>query len=81
MTEYHVGAGLFGGIYAGRLNKNCNRWLNKTDCTDEALCAVRDYLKDKAETNKQNRFGYEWKLKDGRTVELMLTINGGTQDE
>lgn len=44
MAEYHVGCGAF-GIYAGTLNsKNKNLWQNKTECTDEALCAVRDYL-------------------------------------
>ena len=44
MAEYHVGCGAF-GIYAGTLNsRNKNLWQNKTECTDEALCAVRDYM-------------------------------------
>lgn len=44
MAEYHVGCGAF-GIYAGTLNsRNKNMWRNKTECTDEAICAVRDYL-------------------------------------
>ena len=44
MADYHVGAGAF-GIYAGILNsKNKSLWQNKTECTDEALCAVRDYM-------------------------------------
>ena len=44
MAEYHVGCGAF-GIYAGTLNsRNKNMWQNKTECTDEAICAVRDYL-------------------------------------
>ena len=38
MAEYHVGCGL-AGIYAGTL-KNNNEWKNKSDVTDEALCAV-----------------------------------------
>lgn len=38
------GCGAF-GIYAGTLNsRNKNMWQNKTECTDEAICAVRDYL-------------------------------------
>ena len=42
MAEYHVGCGL-AGIYAGTL-KNNNEWKNKSDVTDEALCAVAQYL-------------------------------------
>lgn len=42
--KYHVGCGFF-GIYAGILDgKNQNKWKDKTDCTDEAICAVRDYM-------------------------------------
>lgn len=44
MAEYHVGCGAF-AIYAGTLNsKNKNLWQNKTECTDEAINAVRDYM-------------------------------------
>lgn len=47
MAEYHVGCGAF-GIYAGTLNKNGKEWKNKTECTDEALYSVRDYLYSEA---------------------------------
>lgn len=41
MAEYHVGCGAL-AIYAGTLNaKNKNLWQNKTECTDEAINAVR----------------------------------------
>ena len=41
MAEYHIGCGAF-AIYAGTLNaKNKNLWQNKTECTDEAINAVR----------------------------------------
>ena len=44
MAEYHVGCGCF-GIYAGTLKpQNKNEWKDKTECTDEALKAVRDYM-------------------------------------
>ena len=43
MTEYHVGCG-FAGIYAGRLNKNKDMWVNKSDVTDEVLNCAFDYL-------------------------------------
>ena len=74
MAEYHVSAGLF-GIYAGTLNsKNKALWQNKTECTDEALCAVRDFLKTEADTKKMSRWGYEWTMKDGKTVSLVVEI-------
>lgn len=77
MAEYHVGAGCF-GIYAGTLNKKGNLWQNKTECTDEALCAVRDYMVQELlggiNCPKATTSGYEWTLKDGRTVELRVTI-------
>lgn len=81
MAEYHVGCGAF-GIYAGTLNsKNRNLWQNKTECTDEALCAVRDYLKDKADSQKLDRAGYEWTLKDGRVVQLVVEIRQPAEGE
>ena len=78
---------IFGGIilallfaiYAGTLNsRNKNLWQNKTECTDEALCAVRDYMVQELlggiDCHKATSSGYEWTLKDGRTVELRVTI-------
>ena len=78
MAEYHVGCGVF-AIYAGTLNsRNKNLWQNKTECTDEALCAVRDYMVQEllggTECRKATSSGYVWKLKDGRVVELRVTI-------
>lgn len=44
MADYHVGCGAF-GIYAGTLEpRNKTMWRNKTDCTEEAIAAVRDYM-------------------------------------
>ena len=81
MAEYHVGCGAF-GIYAGTLNsRNKNMWQNKTECTDEAICAVRDYLVQNLlgglDCEKATSSGYEWTLKDGRIVELRVTIKDG----
>lgn len=84
MAEYHVGCGAF-GIYAGTLSsKNKNLWQNKTECTDEALCAVRDYLIQKClggPHSDKSSGGYEWTLKDGRVVKLLVVIgDGGAKD-
>lgn len=78
MAEYHVGRGAF-GIYAGTLEpKNKNLWKNKSEVTDEAINAVRDYMVMEClggfDCSKAKSSGYEWDLKDGRTIELRVTI-------
>ena len=83
MAEYHVGSGLF-GIYCGTLNKPTKdgyiTWKNKTDCTDEALCAVRDFLKTETDSKKLSRHSCEWTTTDGKTVRLILEIEEGLKD-
>ena len=78
MAEYHVGCGTF-GIYAGTLNaRNKNMWKNKSECTDEAINAVRDYMVIELlggfDCRKAVSSGYKLILKDGRVVELRITI-------
>ena len=78
MAEYHVGCGTF-GIYAGTLNsKNKNLWQSKTECTDEAIDAVRDYMVQELlgglDCSLANSQSYFWTLQDGREVELRITI-------
>lgn len=72
-TEYHVSAGLF-GIYAGELNTTEQTWRNKSEVTDEALAAVRDYMTDALIKDGQTTGGYEWTKKDGTVIELRVTI-------
>lgn len=83
MAEYHVGCGAF-AIYAGTLNsKNKRLWQNKTECTDEALNAVRDYMVQECLGGlhgSKSSGGYEWTLQDGRIVELRVTIKDGGVD-
>lgn len=43
MADYHVGCGV-AGIYAGRLNKKGDMWVNKSLVTDEVLSCTFDYL-------------------------------------
>ena len=74
MIDYHVGCGALGYIYAGTLKKNGKEWQNKTECTDEALCAVRDCLYAEAVMENRTVHGYEWTRKDGRIVELLIKI-------
>ena len=85
MAEYHVGCGAF-AIYAGTLNgRNKNLWRSKTECTDEAINAVRDYMVQELlggfDCGKATTSGYEWALKDGRVVELRVTIKQPAKGE
>ena len=85
MAEYHVGCGAF-AIYAGTLNaKNKSMWQNKTECTDEAIGAVRDYMVSEClggfDCKKGTTGGYEWTLKDGRIVELRVTIKENEKND
>lgn len=84
MAEYHVCCGAF-SIYAGTLNKNKTMWQNKSDVKDEAIEAVRDYIIQEElgryDCSKKSSGGYAWKLKDGRTVELRVTIKDMEMNE
>ena len=77
MAEYHVGCGL-AAIYAGTVKKNGYEWLNRTECTDEAINAVCEYMVSKClggySCEKGTKGGFTWDLKDGRTVRLMVEI-------
>lgn len=43
-------------------------WRNKSDVTDEAICAVRDYMVSECLNEKAGKIrgGYEWTRKDGK---------------
>lgn len=80
MAEYHVSAGLFGEIYAGTLmpkkDGKPQEWRNKSVVTDEAICAVRDFMASECldEKNGKMQGGYEWKRKDGKKVVFLLKV-------
>lgn len=84
--EYHVGAGMF-GIYAGTLmpkkEGKPTMWRNKSDVTDEAINAVRDYMIDNCIEEKKGKTegGYEWTRKDGKKVFLMIKVYDSDKEE
>lgn len=84
MAEYHVGCSAF-GIYAGTLNKDKLMWKNKSEVTYECLGVVCDYmimeLLGGTDCSKGHTGGYEWDLKDGRTVELRVTIKDTNKEQ
>lgn len=80
MPDYHVGCGAF-GIYAGTLMPNKTMWRNKSEVTEEAIDAVRDYLYGEFIKGGKTEGGYEWKTKDGKTVQLIVKVKDGENDE
>lgn len=82
MPEYHLGhSPLTNTIYAGTLIKAGTMWRDKSDVTEEALACVRDHLFRLAEDEGKAEFGYEWNLKDGRRVQLLVKILPGEDSD
>jgi hypothetical protein len=72
MANYHVGCGL-AGIYAGTISKP-GVWKVKNDVTDEAICAVADYMRGKIEKGSDT-YEITWKLPTGRKIIMSLTVD------
>lgn len=64
----------------GRVGKARTHLLEWEERENEILCAVRDFLYEKAKRTESRSFGYEWDRKDGGIVELRLIIKGGEQN-
>lgn len=62
-----------------RVGKSGMNILEQENREDEIICAVRDFLVTLAERNDSNTFGYEWTRKDGKIVELRVTVKGGEE--
>lgn len=82
MPDYHVHGGL-AGIYAGVYQPySDDLWKSKSEVTDEAICAVRNYMVGNCLNEKDGKLqgGYEWTRKDGKKVLLLVKIvDGGTE--
>jgi len=70
MAEYHVNCGV-AGIYAGTLNKKDNSWRNRSNVTNEATCAVAQYL---LTNQKEFHFDYHGKKY------IMRILEGGNNE-
>lgn len=76
MVEYHVGCGIT-GIFAGTLNKSGKTWMNKSDVTHEAVCAVAQYLLEHEETLVFKHQGKEYSL----SVEPLYRLSVEPQED
>ena len=58
--------------------KNKNLWQSKTECTDEAIDSIRDYMVQELlggfDCRKAVSCEYEWTFTDGSVVELRIAI-------
>ena len=61
MTEYHVGCGIT-AIFAGTLNTKKDKWINKSDVTDEAFSAVAQYCLEHDEAMNFDYCGKRYRL-------------------
>lgn len=61
MADYHVGCGIT-AIFAGTLNKKKDRWINKSDVTDEAFRAVAQYCLEHDEAMNFDYQGKKYRL-------------------
>lgn len=62
MTKYHVGCGAF-GIYAGTINKKGDKWLHKSDVTDECISASAQFLLQNDQCLKFNYKGKRYVMR------------------
>lgn len=82
MGKYHVGRGFISGaIYAGTLPGDKIRGLDRSIVTDEAIMAVCDHMIDMAYGEHRDTYEYEWRMKDGGKVTLMVKIEEGSKDD
>lgn len=72
MAEYHVGCGLV-GIYAGTLKPNGIEWRNKSDVTEEAVCAVANFMYFMIPDGEKS-FGYGFRMRDGKHIHLKVEV-------
>ena len=69
MAEYHVGCG-DDGIYVVCVKKNKNEWKDRRRVTEEAVCAVRDWLLREMMPGHKTH-GYQWVI-GGKKVSLAV---------
>ena len=63
-----------------RVGKSGTNILEQENRENEIISAVRDFLVTLAERNNSNTYGYEWERKDGKVVELRVTLKGGVKE-
>lgn len=87
MTEYHVGCGLFGNVYAGTYapprKDGLQAWRNKSDVTSEAIEAVMGHFIMEMERDDKNKIQKLWGVRGGKKLKVTfeLSTNKEQSDE
>ena len=79
MSEFHV---RFedGAIYGGTTTRDGEEWKKCTDVTNEALAAVRDYLRANRPDDTE-QIGWKWEKRDGGEISVVLVETWPVEEE
>jgi hypothetical protein len=79
MTEYHVGCGLFGNVYAGTYapprKDGLQAWRNKSDVTSEAVEAVMGHFVTEMMRENKTEIQKAWKVRGGKTLKVTFELS------
>lgn len=83
MAEYHVGCGLFGTIYAGKITPprkdGLQMWKNKSDVTDGAIEAVVNHFIIEMDRDDKNKIQKAWGVRGNRTLKVTFELVPNTR--
>lgn len=78
MTEYHVGCGMFGDIYAGTYapfrKYGLQEWRDKTEVTSEAVEAVMGHFIKEMERDDKTKLEKVWGVIGNRKLKVTFEI-------
>lgn len=78
MAEYHVGCGIFGKIYAGKITPHRKDGLqmrkNKSDVTDGAIEAVVNHFIIEMDRDDKNKIQKAWEVRGNRTLKVTFEL-------
>lgn len=65
--------GIYAGIMKPTREDGTKQWKRKTECTRNAIIAVRDWMLEKAESEGISSYAYEWE-RAGKRVSLKVEV-------
>lgn len=63
--------GIYAGIMKPTRDDGAKQWKRKTECTHDAVVAVRDWMLNKAMEEGTSTYSYQW---EGRGMEVSLKV-------
>ena len=77
MANYHVSCSTeTNKIYAGTINKKADKWVNKSDVTEETILAVRQHFMNIMAIQEEptDTLGYRWENENGKDIILQVVV-------